>query len=386
MLETESPLRVVFLSSDSGGGHNAVARALADGLEQTIDVECCIVNVYQTQGLQIWPQLSKIRAKSQLIWSTVYHLGDRPWFIRWVWKRLLPSFMQPLSGAVGDHCDDKDPHMIVAVHHASAQCTESLASDFAERPFTVVYVTDYDVHANWVAEADLYFASSKTAYRKLSDMGKRVMRLPMLPCKYPQEVKQKPAQSADHVFKIIMVMGLEGSSKDKLNRLMGELIKLSEEFKLEVSVICGRNANLENELRDRYKDQPVMQIHGFVTDMSDRMQQADLALIRLSPQTMTEALAAGTPVIGFDWHVHEAENLNVLHEFGAGTGNLRVSKTVKQLRRFLTDADLRSEWYTQAYGAAMQAANPRPAQVLLDQYDDYVKQRQQPVESEVEAA
>lgn len=370
MTKSATPLRILFLSSDSGGGHNAVARALAENIEQSTDVKHHTLNVYQTPKLRLWPLLSRVRTKSSTIWYLIYHFTDNQRFIRKIWQHLLPRFMYPLQYAISKKLDDT-PHMIVAVHHAAAQCVESLANSFDKRAFTAVFITDYDAHANWIAEADLYFVASQLAYNKLVSAKKRVVRLPMLPCRYPEELREKPARAEGKKFRLIMVMGLEGSSGRKLYRLINKLLTLSPEIQLELDIICGRNAKLKQELCRKYSDMEKIDIYGFVNDLPQRMQVADLAVIRLSPQTMTEALAAATPVIGFDWHVHEQENLNVLQESGAGTGSCKVSETFKHLQRFFTDAELRNKWYMSARQAAEQIPENAPDQLLLSHFDEH---------------
>ncbi|MEM6469922.1 MAG: glycosyltransferase [Planctomycetota bacterium] len=360
-------LQVLFLSSDSGGGHNAVAQSMIDGMRRHANLEADILNVYQTRRLQLWPTLSKIRANSQTIWRAIYQTTDRKWLIRGVWKRLLPSFVKPLFRAVEERQASKEPDIVVAVHHASAQCLEPLANGMGRRPFTVVCVTDYDVHANWVAEADLYLAASDIAFRKLASAGKRVIRLPMLPCRMPESVSSKTVEAENEAFKIVMVMGLEGSSQNKARRLIDELLKFPNRHNIQVDVICGRNEKLKSRLDKEYQGTGRVSVHGYVDDIPERMRQANLALIRLSPQTMTEALAAGTPVVGFDWHVHEAECLNVLHKFGAGTGSLDVSDTVKHVKAFLENDTLRERWYDQAFKASQEASGSElTARWILD--------------------
>ena len=367
MNESPSKHNVLFLSSDSGGGHNAIAHAIAAGLRMRAEAQVDVLNIYQTRNLQLWPILARVRAKSQLIWRAIYQTSDRRWFIRGVWKRLLPSFTKPLFRVLRGRLLREQPDIVVAVHHASAQCLEPLASGLSRRPFTVVCVTDYDVHANWVADADLYLAASDIAVRKLQSAGKRVARLPLLPCKRPPNVARKTVSAEDAVFKILMVMGLEGSSQRKASRMIDRLLRLSGGPRIEIDVICGRNQQLHARLKRQFQHEERVGVHGFVDDIPQRMQQANLAVIRLSPQTMTEALAAGTPVVGFDWHVHESESLNVLHQFGAGSGSLAVSRTVATVKQLLDDRELRQQWYDRAYEASREAVGAElAAEWILD--------------------
>ncbi|MEM6691841.1 MAG: glycosyltransferase, partial [Planctomycetota bacterium] len=255
--------------------------------------------------------------------------------------------------------------VVVAVHHASAQCLDPLADRLGRRPFTVACLTDYSIHANWIADADLYLVASDTAYERLTRLGKRVEKLQILPCQAPDKVRLKTIDEEYGTIKIVMMMGLEGTSRRKAQRLIGKLLELPVGKRVQIDVICGRNQRLQERFENDYQECPEVTIHGYVDDVPERLKRANLALMRLGCVSMTEALAAGTPVIGFDWHAHEAECLEKLHEIGAGTGSLNPAEAASLVEGFLRNASLRRRWYTQAFKASQSESSSAAAARLI---------------------
>jgi 1,2-diacylglycerol 3-beta-galactosyltransferase len=61
-------------------------------------------------------------------------------------------------------------------------------------------------------------------------------------------------------------------------------------------VICGRNRRLQTTLSNEPWTIPV-QVHGFVTNMSDWMAASDCIVTKAGPGTIAEALIRGLPIL-----------------------------------------------------------------------------------------
>ena len=171
------------------------------------------------------------------------------------------------------------------------------------------------------------------------------MKASLLPCTAPPgDLQQAPQKKRGRRIKIVSLMGLDGTSEGKLKTLLNQLDKQSFANKIAVDIICGKNERLKRQLEQRNWERLRVSILGFVKDVPQRLEQADLALLRLSPQIMTESLVAKTPVIAFDWHFHERENIRLLRKFGAGDGSRSTHQQIHLIKRYCKDAQLRRQW------------------------------------------
>ena len=128
----------------------------------------------------------------------------------------------------------------------------------------------------------------------------------------------------------------------------------------------AKNEELRSELSRLAWQMLHVSVDGFVQDIPRKLAQADLALLRLSPQTMTESLVAQTPIIAFDWHFHERQNVEVLRAFGAGDGALCTDRQLHLIKGFCQDAMQREEWQR----AAVRVSEKRIGKVFIESVFD----------------
>jgi UDP-N-acetylglucosamine:LPS N-acetylglucosamine transferase len=87
-----------------------------------------------------------------------------------------------------------------------------------------------------------------------------------------------------------------GEGVGNMSAIAAELL---EHFHCTVSIIAGRyeklKMELESSLKDRFGDRA--QIYGFVKNIQDLMQAADIAITRGSPNVMLEAVVTNLPII-----------------------------------------------------------------------------------------
>ncbi|MEY4654013.1 MAG: hypothetical protein RI884_2594 [Pseudomonadota bacterium] len=335
------PLRVLAISAKSGGGHDGTAQALRNLLERAYegDIRWQCLDVYEGR-LRMLPWLARVRQHATVLWSAFLALSDRRWFIalaRWVLKdRCTRSVLARTIDT---------PDLVIATHFVAAQILDSVASGFPVRPATVIVATDYRPHRAWFSPADMLIVSREPGLalaRACLGSSQRILASTLLPCM--PAAARRAGREVTARRRIIAVMGADGTSGSKLIRLLHAIGRQTWASRLEIEVVCGHNARLrERVIQHALRDAPepgapqraglrVVAL-GYVNNLPERIAAADICLLRASPLVMTEAVAAATPVIAFDWHAHERANASLLEHWGCG----RMSRSIPQLVRILQE-------------------------------------------------
>lgn len=179
-------------------------------------------------------------------------------------------------------------------------------------------------------------------------------------------------------LRVLVVMGADGTSGPKLIRLLRALSAQAWSVLLQIEVVCGHNAPLQAKLRalpfapradtpPGQSDGLRLQISGFVNDLPRRLAAADVCLLRASPLVMTEALAAGTAVLAFDWHAHEAANAQLIEQWACGRATKSIHKLVDVLRDWVNSPSRLESAQAAARRIAQQTLGVCAIQPLVDQ-------------------
>jgi len=355
------PLKVLFLSSDTGGGHRASAESLAKQFEMhfpgsTYD----LLDVWTKDGCLPYRTLVdtyKHLSAHPRQWQFLYHLSNsRPWELmmdihsHYTCERKIRRTMESY-----------DPDVVVCVHPAMNNvpmiATRKISAKKGKHiPFFTVVTDLGSGHCTWFQPTvDKLYLASDRLYR----LAKRRGRTPDenivmtgLPIRHDFAVQAellgdrttvagqayqsmvKDALGLDSNKKMILVMGGGegvGSLSDIVNELYRQLTKSGVDAT--ICVVCGRNARLQAELagkdwsavlndtsskpkkrRRRWfrrkehethvpdtNDGPLGNVKvaglGFITRMAEYMVAADVLVTKAGPGTIAEAAAVGLPVM-----------------------------------------------------------------------------------------
>lgn len=354
------PLRVLALSAQSGGGHDGTARALRQLLEAAhpagIQWQC--LDVYP-RSLRLLPWLARIRHHTFGGWALFNRVTEWPWVLRLARWALVERLARSVLGRV-----EHGPDLLIATHFAAAQILDTVATRLPRRPVTLIVASDYRPHRAWFGKADALIVSRDPGLaraRHFVSGDPQVIASTLLPCHPAMPRTSTPGREAQ--LRILVVMGAEGTSGNRLIRLLRAVSKRPWSTLLHIEIVCGRNERLQEKLRALN----VGQVMGYVTDLPQRLAAADICLLRASPLVMTEALAAGTAVLAFDWHAHEAANAQLIEQWTCG----RASKSIDELVDILQDWVRRPQHLRSAQQAAGRLATQtlgiRAIQPLVDQ-------------------
>jgi 1,2-diacylglycerol 3-beta-galactosyltransferase len=122
-------------------------------------------------------------------------------------------------------------------------------------------------------------------------------------------------------------------------------------------VVCGRNQKLKHSLESRQWKQMV-KVYGFVHDMPDFMQAADILITKAGPGTITEAINAGLPMLLYSrLPGQEDGNVSYVVSRGAGFWTPTDESLTQALQTWLENP----ESYQQAVQACRRIARPTAA-------------------------
>ncbi len=296
---------IVYLMSDTGGGHRAACRAIQAALDDLYP------NTFTGELVDMWRDytpfpfntLPKTYVKwvnwSPTTYAAQYWLNDRIWRAK------------PLSHAL---CRQLFPRMRQFFHKYPADLYLCAHSVFVRpgihalrklniaKPFITV-ITDYALpNIMWYdPRVDLTTIPTEPAYRRGLRLGvppeKMVLTgAPVHPKFSKLTLSQAEARQAlgwsPRARIVLMVGGGDGmGTLPQTARAIDELA-----LDAELVIIAGRNAAMKKSLEERAWRRPT-RIYGFVDNIEVMMRAADLLITKAGPATLTEAATVGLPMV-----------------------------------------------------------------------------------------
>lgn len=331
--ERDYLLRILILMSDTGGGHRSAAQAIEQALQHRAG-DAVQVSVVDYLALSGFP-LSWLRPGYSVI---IHH----PWLWRLLSRATDHSILRavlhgPIGGlvrrAVRLAVQNESPDVVVSVHPlATAPASDSLQGmsrarrlPHADRLPLVVVVTDMvTIHPAWAAPwAEAVVAATENARNTLVRYGVPAERISVLGLPVDARCAERTASRADlrrqlgwdeSRFAVLLVGGGEGAGG--LEEQVEAIAEATQGVQL--AVVAGRNERLQERLRGRDWGLTVHS-YGFVHNMPDLMQAADLLVTKAGPGTISEALVCGLPmVITSALPGQEEGNVGYVVDHGAG--------------------------------------------------------------------
>ena len=357
---------MLFLFSDTGGGHRSAAEAIIEALhlEFGSEIEAEMVDVfkqYAPRPLNYVPVLYPKMVRLPQAWGLGYALSDGHRRARLITASAWPYVRRSIRTLIHQHPSD----LIVSVHPlATAPALRALGP---KRPPLVTVVTDLvTTHALWYhRRTDLCIVPTEAARQRALLLGMRseqvrVIGLPVADrfCR-PQADRETLRASLgwpQDLPIILLVGGGEG---------MGPLEKTAQaiaEARLHAGlvVVAGRNQGLKERLEARSWPMPT-RVYGFVREMPEFMQASDILVTKAGPGTISEALNAGLPMLLYSrLPGQEDGNVTYVVSEGAGLWTPRPEAIVTALRNWLANPQERAR----AAAACRRLARPQAARQI----------------------
>lgn len=339
--------RVLFLMSDTGGGHRAAAEAIRDAMyikygEDALDVT--LVDVfkhtmfpwnYMPEFYPLW-----VSTGNGAWWGAGFNISNT----RRRAIALSTGLYLVSSHLLRRMVRDNPADAVVCVHSVITRPSMAAYMTLKERPPFLTVITDLvSTHWFWYeTQADRCLVPTKAAYDRglncgLSNDQLRLTGLPVHPHFLKNVVDRKTARETmgwdQDLPAIMLVAGGEG---------MGPLYETARaindrNLKCQLIIIAGKNTALKEKLETTQWNQPTT-IYGFVTDMPLKMAGADILVTKAGPATISEAAITGLPMIISDAIPGQEEgNVDYVVENDAGVYAPHPSAVASAVQAWLSE-------------------------------------------------
>ena len=300
--------RVLFLMSDTGGGHRAAAEAIAEALHlkygDKVDIE--LVDVFKSYSPFPWNFMPEfypwLISHGKSSWGMGYKLSNTPQRAKVLSRGMYLTVEARIKKMMREHPAD----VVVSVHSLLTPLAMQALYTRETRPPFVGVITDL-VSTHMFAydrRADRTLVPTQPAYERGLEAGipperMQITGLPVHPRfseGLPSKAEARQTLGWNATLPTLLIVG--GGDG------MGPLYKTarainSRRLKCQLVIIAGRNKLLKEQLEENHWNQPT-HIYGFVNDMPRFMSGADVLVSKAGPSTICEACIAGLPMILYD--------------------------------------------------------------------------------------
>lgn len=321
---------VLFLLSDTGGGHRASARAIGEALQRLggDSVHCTLTDLFALHGP--WPlnQIPHIYAPLVThhvwLWRLLWRAGAQPWLWRLTTRLMMAWNRQRLQHLFEEHPAD----LVVSVHpllnHVPLQALRE-PSWRPATPFATVVTDLATAPPIWYNPAvDLLCASCREVQQAALASGVPGDRIRLTGLPISLRYLQPPGERFELRQRLsllqlptVLVMG-GGDGMGPLAAIVEALASALAGRPAQIVVICGRNQRLRQQLT--HQTWPVaLQALGFVANVWEWMDAADCLVTKAGPGAIAEAMARGLP-LALSGFVPGQEEGNVRYVVEQGVG------------------------------------------------------------------
>jgi len=208
-------------------------------------------------------------------------------------RRLIRTLV---GKSVKQAADGFQPDAVIATHPFPGAAAAYLRQTGDLNVPVFMVLTDFVPHPFWIhAGVDHYFVASANAAHRMIVLGVEPKRISVtgIPVRsaYAKPTPQTHRANPRHV--LLMGGGLG----------LGPIVTCAQSLAslphhdLKVTIVCGKNQHLYQEMANRFGPDPRFTVLGFVSDMATRILQADLLVTKPGGVTCSEALAVQLPLL-----------------------------------------------------------------------------------------
>jgi len=354
--------KILIIYATAGIGHTKAAHAVKKGFDvlgsynaefaqraKEIDVKCIDSLDYTTPFFRFSYQKSYLLMIRHLsaLWGALYYLTNIGAlnrvvrkirrFTNWLHCRKLVAFLKAYK-----------PDVIISTHFLATEVISRLKQKGECDAHLVCIITDYRLHAFWVADrVDTYITGGVLAKRDLLrwnvDTAKiKTFGIPVEPefvigpKREKEEIRNKLNIKED-CFTVLIVGG--GFGIGPIEGIIRSVDRLPQP--LQVIVICGYNRALRDKVVAMSGEMRVaLHVFGFVDNMYEFMEIADVLISKSGGISVTEALAKKLPMLIISpIPGQESRNCEFLVEAGAALHVRSLSALAEMLEYLIRERE-----------------------------------------------
>lgn len=367
------PKRLLFLFSDTGGGHRSATEALIEalGLEFPGRFDCSMVDFFReyypaplNKAPEIYPEWSRVPQAWGIPWKASNTRGG---------TNVLNDLSYPYLRKAAKRLVAENPADLIVSVHPLVNTHLARAMRKSPRPFLTVVTDMVSTHAFWYdRRADLVVVPTERAKANAIRYGipagnLRVVGLPVAerfrnPLPDRDAWRRRMGWRTD--LPVILVVG-GGDGLGGVKRIAKALNKADLDATL--VVICGRNEELRRDLEAVDWNLPA-HVYGFTREMPEFMRAADIMVTKAGPGSISEAFICGLPLLLYSrLPGQEDGNVDYVVENGAGVWAPRVRDALAVLRQWVTDPVAREQAAQASARLARPDASRQIARLIAEQ-------------------
>jgi processive 1,2-diacylglycerol beta-glucosyltransferase len=314
--------KVFIFTASTGAGHNLAAQSLKESLDAA---------GYQTEVYDAFKEINVAldrlisRGYQQMVmnvpklYEQMYNQFNSMNPFQQIIFQVLTKIMNP---DIVPLINSGKPDLIITTHPFVTNVLGTLKEHDAFDVPVLSIVTDYKIHTVYLKKMiDAYVVGSE--YTKQTMVDKGVDANIIFPYGIPirqtflENNHLEKIETGDVAGTILLMAGSLGSKQ--MEKAFSSLLKVKE--RIRIIVVCGNNAKIEKEIRslnDREShSNKIVEIHGFVNNVSELMDISDAIISKPGGLTTTEAIVKNIPmIIPFYYPGQEEENADYLVDGG----------------------------------------------------------------------
>ncbi|MBC3803274.1 glycosyltransferase [Acetobacterium fimetarium] len=314
--------KVFIFTASTGAGHNLAAQSLKESLDDA---------GYQTEVFDAFKEinvaLDRLISKGyQQMVMSVPKLYEQMYNQFNSMNRFQQGIFQVLTRIMNPDIvpliKSGKPDLIITTHPFVTNVLGTLKEHHAFDVPVLSIVTDYKIHTVYLKKMiDAYVVGSE--YTRQTMVEKGVDENIIFPYGIPirqtflENNHLEKKETADVAGTILLMAGSLGSKQ--MEKAFSSLLKVKE--RIRIIVVCGNNARIEKEINSlnsrEINSNKIVEIHGFVNNVSELMDMSDAIISKPGGLTTTEAIVKNIPmIIPFYYPGQEEENADYLVDGG----------------------------------------------------------------------
>ncbi len=311
--------KIMIITASTGGGHNQVAMTLEAGLEEHgheakrvdfIKEENRMLEIIVEEGYEI------LAGRFPKLYGELYKITNRVNLDGPLAKRIIRAEKRRTLEMI----QEEKPDLIIGTHPFAVKLIGTLKKNKRiETPFISI-VTDFEAHQAYIdANVDAYVTGSRHTRAGLIRKGIESEKIYPLGIPIKSDFLKETRRPSLHpeAFTVLLMggsMGLRG-----IKKVLLRLLAMNEA--MFIYAVCGNNQELKNRLTEKNAQAIAngrLKVMGFVDNISELMDDADVIVTKPGGLTVSESIAKHLPmIIPFFIPGQEEENADFLALRGA---------------------------------------------------------------------